>query len=68
MTWKHCLKKLAIKTVRFYQIAISPHFGRVCRFEPTCSQYCILVIEKYGLAKGIFLTTKRILKCNPFYS
>lgn len=68
MFWNHYLKKLAINTVRFYQLAVAPHLERACRFEPSCSQYCILAIEKKGLVKGLFLGLKRILKCNPFFT
>ena len=38
-----------------------------CRFYPTCSQYCIEAIQKFGVIKGIWLATKRILKCHPFH-
>ncbi|MEK7103923.1 MAG: membrane protein insertion efficiency factor YidD [Patescibacteria group bacterium] len=67
MPWRYCLKKSAIKIVRAYQLIIAPHLPKVCRFEPTCSQYCILSIEKNGLAKGLLKSVKRILRCNPFY-
>lgn len=52
--------------IRFYQVCISPLFPSCCRFEPTCSQYAIQAIKKYGPFKGSWLTVKRILKCNPF--
>lgn len=56
----------AILLVRFYQLAISPMLGPRCRFTPTCSQYCILAIRKYGLVVGLLKTAWRILRCNPF--
>ncbi|MDD3589975.1 MAG: membrane protein insertion efficiency factor YidD [Thermoguttaceae bacterium] len=56
----------AIKLVRFYQLGISPLIGPRCRFSPTCSQYCILAIKKYGLILGTLKTAWRILRCNPF--
>lgn len=49
----------------FYQKFISPFLGRTCRFYPSCSQYFVLAIQKYGVLKGIFLTFKRVLKCHP---
>ena len=55
----------AVKIVRFYQVAISPMFGPCCRFTPTCSQYCLLAIRKYGAFIGILKTCWRILRCNP---
>lgn len=53
--------------IRFYQKYISPLHKPCCRFYPTCSQYGIEAIKKYGPGKGTFLTFKRILRCNPFF-
>lgn len=55
-----------VKIVRFYQLAISPMFGPCCRFTPTCSQYCLLAIQKYGVFVGVLKTCRRILRCHPF--
>lgn len=60
------MKKLAIKMIRFYQRAISPYKVFHCIYTPTCSQYTIEAIEKYGLLKGGFMGLRRILRCNPF--
>ena len=60
------LSKLLIYLVRFYQKFISPLKGPTCRFYPTCSQYSIEAIRKYGALKGIYLTIRRLLKCHPF--
>ncbi|AEG62101.1 protein of unknown function DUF37 [Desulforamulus ruminis DSM 2154] len=51
----------------FYQKFISPLKPRTCRFYPTCSQYSILAVEKYGVVKGLWLTIKRLAKCHPFH-
>ena len=59
-------KKYLIHFIKIYQRFISPLTGPTCRFTPTCSQYTIEAIEKYGAAKGVFLGIKRILRCNPF--
>ena len=59
-------KKYLIYFIKIYQRFISPLTGPTCRFTPTCSQYTIEAIEKYGAAKGVFLGIKRILRCNPF--
>lgn len=52
--------------IRFYQTAISPHTPSACRFVPTCSQYALEAIKKYGPFKGLWLAIKRILRCNPW--
>jgi putative membrane protein insertion efficiency factor len=59
------LKKVLIKLIKFYQ---ATHFMRTptCRFHPTCSNYALQALEKYGAFKGSFLALKRILKCHPF--
>ena len=62
------LSKLLIYLVRFYQKYISPLKGPTCRFYPTCSQYSIEAIKKYGALKGIYLTMRRLLKCHPFHT
>lgn len=61
-------KKLAIALVRFYQRGISPLLGARCRFTPSCSHYMIGAIEKYGLMRGLWKGTWRILRCHPFNS
>lgn len=60
------MKKILIKLIRIYRKYISPMKAPCCRFYPTCSQYAIDAIEKYGVLKGSFLAIKRILKCHPF--
>ncbi|MBR5347498.1 MAG: membrane protein insertion efficiency factor YidD [Deltaproteobacteria bacterium] len=59
-------KKTLLFLIRFYQRFISPLKGRSCRFYPTCSQYAYEAIVKYGVVKGIWMATKRILRCHPF--
>ena len=61
------MKKLCIFLIRFYQNALSPYkVGVKCIYYPTCSQYAIEAIEKYGVLKGGALALWRILRCNPF--
>ncbi|MFH0733315.1 MAG: membrane protein insertion efficiency factor YidD [bacterium] len=63
------LKLLAypfIILIRFYQLAISPFLPKMCRYTPTCSSYSLEALKKYGLLKGGYLSTKRILSCNPW--
>jgi len=59
-------KRAAIRAIRFYKAKISPALPPACRFVPTCSEYTLEAIEKYGFLKGSFLGARRILRCNPF--
>jgi len=52
--------------VRLYQLTLSPIVGRQCRFQPTCSNYMILAVEKYGAVRGTLKGLWRIVRCNPF--
>lgn len=52
--------------IRFYQLTISPILPASCRYTPTCSQYSIEAIKKYGPFKGSYLAFRRILRCNPW--
>ena len=60
------VKKLFLLLIRFYQVAISPHLGKNCRFVPTCSQYAMIAITRFGVIKGTYLAVRRLLKCHPF--
>ncbi|MDP5135844.1 membrane protein insertion efficiency factor YidD [Rheinheimera baltica] len=58
---------LVLTLLHGYQRLISPLFGPSCRFHPTCSHYAISAIERFGVLKGSWLATKRILKCHPLH-
>ena len=58
-------KRVLLWLIRFYRAAISPTHAPCCRFTPTCSQYALEAVEKYGAVKGGFLALRRILRCNP---
>ena len=60
------MKKLCILLITAYQKVLSPALGKNCRFIPSCSQYTIDAINEYGVAKGILMGIKRIIRCNPF--
>ena len=60
------LNFIFIIPIKLYQILLSPLLGQSCRYHPTCSQYRIEAIEKYGPIKGIWLGTKRIARCHPW--
>ena len=53
--------------IRFYQRRISPLFPPSCRYIPTCSEYALQAVEKYGPLRGGFLALRRLLRCNPFH-
>ena len=59
------MKKGLIFLLKTYKKYISPLLGEHCRFYPTCSEYMVEAIDKYGTLKGVYLGTKRLLRCNP---
>lgn len=61
------LSAVLIGLVRFYQITISPIIGPCCRYTPSCSQYFILAVQKYGPWRGAWKGCCRILRCHPFH-
>ncbi len=63
------MKHILLFIIKVYKKYISPvtaHFGIHCKYNPTCSEYAYEAISKYGVIKGLFLSIKRFLKCNPF--
>ena len=61
------IKEFLIKTIKLYQLILSPLLGSNCRFEPTCSQYFIEAVEMNGVLKGSVMGIKRLLKCHPWH-
>jgi len=59
------MKKILVGLIKFYRKYISPFKPPSCRFTPTCSAYAIEAIEKHGVLKGLYLSLRRILRCNP---
>ncbi|MEA9389995.1 membrane protein insertion efficiency factor YidD [Acerihabitans sp. TG2] len=59
------VSSLLIGLIRGYQLLISPLLGPHCRFHPSCSQYGIEALRRFGILKGSWLTLKRVLKCHP---
>jgi uncharacterized protein len=58
---------LLVGAARVYQWTLSPLVGRQCRFEPTCSNYFIEAVRKYGALRGSWRGVKRVGRCNPFH-
>ncbi|MDR1718895.1 MAG: membrane protein insertion efficiency factor YidD [Dysgonamonadaceae bacterium] len=63
---KKALGLVVLLPVYFYRACISPLKPPTCRFTPTCSEYAIQAVKKYGPFKGFFLAVKRILRCHPY--
>lgn len=61
------MKSILIALVKFYRKKISPLRKPCCRFVPTCSEYALEAIEKYGALKGAWLALRRFLKCHPLH-
>ena len=62
------MKKILIFIIKMYRKYISPLKSQpTCRFYPTCSQYSLEALEKYGTMKGSYLSVKRVIRCNPFH-
>jgi uncharacterized protein len=60
------MKRVLLAIIWFYKRAISPYLPGACRFTPTCSEYAMEAIRKYGAFKGFGLSVWRLLRCNPF--
>lgn len=60
------ISRFMISLIRWYQRYLSPHLGNCCKYLPTCSQYAIEAIKRYGPLRGGLMAAWRILRCNPF--
>lgn len=61
------IARLLVFLIRAYQRMLSPLIGPVCRFSPSCSQYTLVCIERFGALRGAWLGTRRLLRCHPFH-
>lgn len=62
------MARLLIGLIKVYQYTLSPFIGQQCRFSPTCSQYAIDAINKYGGLKGFYLGLRRLARCHPWHA
>ena len=62
------MRKAFIGLIVIYQRAVSPLFGSVCRYEPSCSEYTRQAVERYGVLRGGWMGMKRISRCHPFHA
>lgn len=60
------MTKLLLAALRFYKAQISPALPPACRYSPTCSEYAMQAVERYGAVRGSLLAIRRVLSCNPF--
>lgn len=58
--------RAALLALDFYKLYLSPWLAGSCRYDPTCSRYAYEAIERFGVARGVWLGTKRLLRCHPF--
>ncbi len=61
------MKMILLGLIRGYRMLISPLFPPTCRFQPTCSQYALEAIARFGAWRGSWLALRRILRCHPFH-
>jgi len=61
------MRRILVGLIRLYQIFISPLKGQTCRFYPSCSEYSVQALKKYGVIKGSWKSIRRISRCHPFH-
>jgi len=61
------MRKVVIAALSFYKRFLSPFVPAACRFRPTCSEYMLEAVEKYGVRRGVWMGTLRLLRCHPFH-
>ena len=61
------MRGLLVALLRFYKAAVSPMLPPACRFVPTCSEYAMEAVQKYGAIRGGWMGVRRLLKCHPFH-
>lgn len=61
------LSRLAIALLRLYQLAVSPLLGPHCRYHPTCSNYAVTAIRRFGVLRGGWIGLRRVGRCHPFH-
>lgn len=59
-------RTLVVLILRFYQRCISPAFGPRCRYYPSCSEYAVQAVQRFGILRGLVLAGWRLLRCNPW--
>jgi putative membrane protein insertion efficiency factor len=60
------VRRIATAPLKLYQVIISPALGPRCKFYPSCSEYAVQAIMRFGILRGLVLAAWRLLRCNPF--
>jgi uncharacterized protein len=60
------LRRVVMAPIRLYQAVVSPAIGQRCRYYPSCSEYAVQAISRFGILRGLVLAVWRLLRCNPF--
>jgi putative membrane protein insertion efficiency factor len=64
---EHAARTVVLSLLRLYQLMLSPWLGNRCRFHPSCSQYCMEAVRRFGTVRGVGLGMIRLCKCHPFH-
>lgn len=67
LSWRTLAIAPLVALLKFYQYAISPLLGRSCRFDPSCSHYAVLALQRHGAIKGLWLAARRVGRCHPWH-
>ncbi len=62
------MRQLVLAVIRCYRYAVSPFLGQRCRFYPTCSEYALTSVERFGVLRGTWMAVKRVGRCHPFHA
>ena len=62
------MRKLIVAILRLYKWVVSPLLPSACRYHPSCSEYMRQAVEKYGVARGLWMGLRRLLRCHPFHA
>lgn len=67
LSWRTLTIAPLVALLKLYQYAISPLLGRSCRFDPSCSHYAVLALQRHGAIKGLWLAARRVGRCHPWH-
>ena len=62
------MRRMIIGAIRGYQLVVSPWLPPACRYEPSCSEYALTAVRRFGVARGVWLGVRRLLRCHPLGS
>ena len=63
---RHALRAVAVAPIKLYQRLISPMVGQRCKYYPSCSEYAVEAVQRFGILRGLVLAAWRVLRCNPW--